>query len=186
MPRYTKHSSPPGQVGASHHPPKQGEVVAGNLDTEQNRQEMARVMESEARGVNDEAMIVVGWALMNRMIRNNRLHVHEVWSGFAHSHGAGTGSLKLAEDVLRGTIPDPTDGVTHFYTPNRMPKKGDDTHGRDVQGGLEQVPGVLGPDNRPIQNYRPGWANSFIQKHVPSVPELQFKFYEQPGIGYVH
>ena len=34
-----------------------------------------------------------------------------------------------------------------------MPKEGESTKGYDIDGGLEQTPGL------PKKNYKPGWAN---------------------------
>ncbi len=85
---------------------------------------------------------------------------------------------------MTGSIADPTGGATHFYTPRIMPKKGEDTGGIDVGGGLESVAGVTG-NGKPVQSYRPSWALSFDRQIVANVPEASFKFHRQPGNGRV-
>ena len=90
----------------------------------------------------------------------------------------------IAQGIMTGSIADPTAGATHFYTPRIMPKKGEDTDGIDVGGGLETVPDVT-DNGKPVQNYRPSWALSFDRRIVANVPEASFKFYRQPGTGHV-
>jgi hypothetical protein len=150
-----------------------------------NVQELARVMVTEAGGESEAAQIAVGWCLKNRMIRNGTAEVDRVWSpAFRHGKAATATALADAAAVLHGSTADPTDGATHFYTPLAMPKAGDATDGIDVGGGLETVPGVT-QGGKPIQNYAPAFALSFTQKTVAGVPEKTFKFYQQPGSGYV-
>ena len=156
---------------------------------EQNVRDLARVMTSEAGGKPGEAaQIAVGWCLRNRMMRNGADRVRQVWSpAFTHRAALTSMALRDAAGILDGTIPDPTDGATHFYTPQAMPKEGGSVAGRDVGGGLESVVGVVvkrgGP---PVRNYRPAWSLRFVRKPTPEVPEQFFKFYRQPGTGHVH
>ena len=90
-----------------------------------------------------------------------------------------------ARGVLSGTVPDPTGGSTHFYTPQAMPKSGESTKNRDVGGGLETVASVVDDDGKPVQNYQPGWVPGMTQQVVPGVDESVFKFYRQGGDGHV-
>lgn len=119
------------------------------------------------------------------MTRNGTDDVERVWRpAFQHRALATIMTLKDAAGILNGSIPDPTGGATHFYTPEIMPKPGDSTSGVDVEGGLESVPGVARA-GKPIQNYAPSFALTFTPKPMPSIPEKTFKFYRQPGSGHV-
>ena len=155
--------------------------------SKRNVQDLARVMATEAGGAPGETgQIAVGWCLRNRMIRNHTDDVREVWRpAFQHRAPATIMTLKDAASILAGSIPDPTHGATHFYTPAIMPKKGDKTDGVDVGGGLELVPGVT-RNGKPIKNYAPAFALTFTPRPVPTIPERTFKFYQQPGSGHVH
>ncbi len=154
--------------------------------SKRNVQDLARVMATEAGGLPGEtAQIAVGWCLRNRMTRNGTDDVEKVWHpAFQHRAPATIMTLKDAAGILNGSVPDPTNGATHFYTPAIMPKKGDKIGGVDVGGGLELVPGVT-RDGEPIENYAPAFALTFTPKPVPTIPEKTFKFYQQPGSGHV-
>lgn len=149
-----------------------------------NVHDLARVITTEAGGEGEAAMVAVGWTLRTRMLRDVVPSIHAAWGGYQHGHPATSTATRIATGIMAGTIPDPTNGATHFYTPRIMPKKGDTTSGIDVSGGLENVPGVKN-GGRPVQNYRPGWTLTFEQKIVSTVPEAAFKFYKQPGTGHV-
>ena len=151
-----------------------------------NVQDLARVMATEAGGAPGEtAQIAVGWCLKNRMVRNGTDDVEKVWRpAFQHRAPATIMTQRDAVAILNGSIPDPTKGATHFYTPVIMPKKGDKTAGIDVSGGLELVPGVT-RDGKPIESYAPGFALTFTPKPVSTIPEKTFKFFQQPGSGHV-
>lgn len=141
---------------------------------------------TEAGGVGETAQIAVGWTVRNRMARNGATHVDQAWRGYQHRKAPTAAALVIAAGILHGKIPDPTDGATHFYTPEIMPKIGEDTTGIDVAGGLESVPGVQNHTGNPVQNYRPGFAAHFMPRPVTGIPEAKFKFYRQPGTGHVH
>jgi hypothetical protein len=155
--------------------------------TARNVHDLARVMVTEAGGSPGEsAQIAVGWCLKNRMIRNGTDNVERVWSpAFQHRKAATAMALHDAAGILAGTIADPTAGATHFYTPSIMPKEGESTEGIDVSGGLESVPGVTDGQGKPVKNYAPGFSLTFTPKPIAGVPERTFKFYQQPGSGYV-
>ncbi|MHB8272180.1 hypothetical protein [Bradyrhizobium sp.] len=145
---------------------------------------LAKVMVTEALGVGEPAMTAVGWTLRNRMLRKGTTHVDHAWRGYQHGKAATSIAIKIATGILNGTIPDPTDGAIHFYTPKIMPKEGDATDGYDVSGGLESVDGVK-RENKPIKNYRPGFASVYERKYVRDVPEVDFKFYKSLGTHHV-
>ncbi len=149
-----------------------------------NVYDLARVITTEAGGEGEAAMVAVGWTLRTRMLRDVVPSIHAAWGRYQHGHPATSTATTIATEIMAGTISDPTGGATHFYTPRIMPKKGDPTTGIDVSGGLESVLGVK-DGGRPVQNYRPGWTLTFEQKIVSTVPEATFKFYKQPGTGYV-
>ena len=65
-----------------------------------------------------------------------------------------------------------------------MPKEGELAGGRDIRGGLESTPGVL-KAGLAVRNYRPSWANEFVEVQVPGVALSDFRFFRQPGNGYV-
>ena len=152
-----------------------------------NVHDLSRVMVTEAGGApGEKAQIAVGWCLKNRMVRNGTDNVERVWSpAFQHRKAATAMALQDAAGILAGTIPDPTAGATHFYTPSIMPKEGESTQGVDVGGGLESVPGVTDSTGKPAKNYAPSFALTFTPKPVEGIPERTFKFYQQPGSGYV-
>ena len=140
---------------------------------------------TEAGGETEAAPTAVGWALQNRMLRNQANSVERVWRpAFQHYKHPTALAVHLATGILDGSIADPTAAATHFYTPRIMPKKGETTVGVDVAGGLETTPGVVGDDGKPVQIYRPSFA-SWPQSSVVGVPEASFKFFRKPGVGHV-
>ena len=158
---------------------------SGPALAQRNIHDLARVITTEAGGENQAAQTAVGWALRNRMTRNETDNVERVWTpAFQHQKPAAALAIQLATGILNGTTTDPTGGATHFYTPKTMPKKGDPTTHRDVDGGLESTPGALDRHGHPVQNYRPSFAR-WPQCFVTGVPEATFKFYRKQGDGHV-
>ncbi|MDG6094280.1 cell wall hydrolase [Acetobacter sp. AN02] len=130
-------------------PEATGAAASGSEDiaTLPNINDLAAVISAESKGLIDShpnAPFAVGWTLKNRMRRNGISSVRQAWRGYAHSGRLDNRTLAIAHSILEGTTPDPTDGATHFYTPQIMPKEGESTSGADVGGGLELVPGVTG------------------------------------------
>ncbi len=82
-------------------------------------------------------MTAVGWTVRNRMARNKTAVVRDAWRGYQHGKPATDVARQIARDILGGAIADPTQGATHFYSPGILPKKGQETKGLDVGGGLE-------------------------------------------------
>ncbi len=150
-----------------------------------NETDLAKLIVTESGGLSRVTQTAVGWTVRNRMIRNGTAQVDHAWHGYQHGKAPTAAAILIAKGILDGTIPDPTDGATHFYTPKIMPKEGEDTTGVDVSGGLESVPGVVDDDGKAVKNYRPGFASTFTEKTVPGVPPAIFKFYQQPGNGHV-
>ncbi len=103
-----------------------------NEDTRrQNVADMTQVIYNEARGEGRLAMIAVGHTIHNRMLRNRLARVDEVWRGYNHRSVSGepqsSPEFRMARDVatgiLNGSVADPTDGATHYYSPKSAPKK---------------------------------------------------------------
>lgn len=160
---------------------------AADMRLNRNIHELAALIMTESGGQGPLAETAVGWVVMNRMKRNGVASVDRVWNpAFRHGKAPHAGELAIARGIFSGKTADPTRGATHFYTPQAMPKDGDDTTGRDVGGGLETVAGVVDDDGKPVRNYRPGWVAGMTQQIVAGVPESIFKFYRQGGTGHVH
>ncbi|MCX7382546.1 MAG: cell wall hydrolase [Alphaproteobacteria bacterium] len=169
-------------------------------ERERNIKDLTRIIYHEAGGESGLAQVAVGWVVVNRTRRNRTAAVEDVAAGFARSRIEPDLSKKendvvrtIATAILDGLVPDPTNGATQFYTPRRMPKEGQPVGKSDVRGGLESVSGVLGAQDRPVRNYRPGWPDSrlpsgkpaFTEVAVPGVPVASFRFFRAAGDGHV-
>ena len=161
------------------HAGQQTTMETEGLLTPENIEDLARVIASEARGLNDTAQAMVGWTVVNRMKRQNLTRVSEVWDQYAHGHFSTATSKRIADNILSVCALDISQGATHFYTPSIMPKEGESSSGFDISGGLETVPGVT-KNGKPVQNYRPRWAKGSAAIRVPGVQEKDFKFYRVP------
>ncbi len=136
-------------------------------------------------------MIAAVHNIKNRMLRNRDKRVAEDWQGYNHKPYAADPSGELSEfrkaqeiavGVLNGTLADPTNGATHFYSPQSMRKEGEPVKREDIGGGLEDVPGVHARhSSQHVRNYRPVWSitPSFTQNTVPGILDREFKFYKQ-------
>ncbi len=155
---------------------------------EQNVRNMATVMWQEARGQGTLAMTAVGFTLRNRLARSGEVGIADVWRGY--NHGAVPGGLqpddaaawaiaqRTARDIIDSKLTDPTQGATHFYTPNKMPvENGTIKPTDDIGGGLEDVPGSVSDDGQHHKTYRPRFSVEYPQITVPGIPEPLFKFY---------
>ncbi len=150
-----------------------------SLLSQENVNDLARTMISEAGGENETAQAMVGWVVINRMKKDHSEQVSSVWAhgNFAHSHMATGMSLHLSERILSGDAIDISQGATHFYSPKSMPKEGDALSSRiDTRGGLESVPGVT-KNGRATRNYRPRWATTSHNIRVPGIQDKDFKFF---------
>ncbi len=150
---------------------------------ETNVEDLARIIISEAGGGSDAEKTMVGQVLMNRLHRAPpNWTVKQVWGAFAHRTSPTKAERELAHRIINGTEPDISQGATHFYSPNRMPKKGDSTRGADVGGGLEWS---VAPNGNKINNYRPGFAAQFPSVDIPGVDSKNFRVFRQIGNGLV-
>ena len=147
------------------------------LDTVDNVHTLAGILQSEASVGNVSEQSAVGWTVLNRMMRNGTERVSDVAGAYSTTQPPTAGMLRLAEDLLKGNISDPTDGATHFYSPRRMPKEGQTTTGFDVGGGLELVPPLK------EKNYRPSWAAAFMPAIVSDTRPHVYKFHRATGNG---
>jgi len=150
-------------------------------NNEENVKWLAKVIMSEASIGNSEERTAVGYVVLNRMKRNGENKVEEVVkpNKFAYNQEPTKEIEELARGILKCTVADNSGGATHFYSPQAMPKEGDDTTGYDIGGGLEKVAGVS------KKNYRPGWAGEGKYPRVPvgGAVDKRFKFHRQPGSG---
>lgn len=132
---------------------------------------------SEASTRNDAERSSVGFTVLNRMRRNGTARVKDVSSAYSHDQTPAPWAISLATKILKKQLSDPTNGATHFYSPSRMPKEGENTAGFDVGGGLEHS------GNLKKKNYRPSYAKTFSAASIPGVREEGFKFWRAPGNG---
>lgn len=147
------------------------------LDTEENIDELARIITSEASVGNDIERASVGFTVLNRMLRNGTTRVSDVSSAFSDNQPPRADAVSLATKILRGELPDPTTDATHFYSPRYMPKVGEPTTGYDTSGGQEQT-GKLKK-----KNYKPEYTKTYIRVKIPGVNDERFKFWREPGNG---
>ncbi len=163
-----------------------GWLVLGTLagcrsawNTDDNAWALGKILTSEAGRyvANDAERRAVAYSVLNRMDHNGTTRVTDEWDAYAHGRVPSSESLDLARDVLTCSVADDSRGATHFYSPQSMPKEGEDTSGYDVGGGLEWTPGL---DER---NYRPSWSVEFPRCYVPGAVQRRFEFYRVPGNG---
>ena len=170
------------------------------LDTLDNEKDLSQLLYSEAGGQGYDSMVAVGWVVRNRMQRDGKTKVSDVWGNHAFAHGKTTSkdSDKAAKAVLSGKPDDdPTKGATHFYSPDGMPlyeppppnvsakdwqKKQQATYKKyDIGGGPDDRVGAGGK-----LHYRPSFANSKDFESVRSIKGVDdgyFRFYRQKGNG---
>lgn len=159
-------------------PTKKGSSTPQEELLQQNINDLARVISSEARGVNSTEQAMVGWTIVNRMKKRSATRVSAVWNGYSHSHSPDYSSIQIATGILTGKAVDISQGATHFYSPGTMPKEGEATVGFDVRGGLEEVPGIT-RNGRPVKSYRPLWALSEDEIKVPGTNSFDFRFFRE-------
>lgn len=115
--------------------PEVGSGPSGQLpapqksQTEQNATDLAKLMVTEAGGTTAVAMTAVGWTVRNRMVRNGRSDVSDVWTAYRHGKDATPDALRIARGILDGSIPDPRTAprISILRTPCRkraMKRKG--------------------------------------------------------------
>ncbi|MGE8098135.1 cell wall hydrolase [Pseudomonas fluorescens] len=114
--------------------------------TDKDRDILARTLWGEARGEGLAGQIAVAWTIRNRVNDGKtnswwgegyagvclKLYQFSCWNksdpNFAHLSGAKpipagqfAQAQKAADQVIAGTVPDPTGGATHYYA-TTMPK----------------------------------------------------------------
>lgn len=114
--------------------------------TERERDILARTLWGEARGESLTGQIAVAWTIRNRVVDGNtkswwgegyagvclKPWQFSCWNkndrNYAYLSGAKpipaaqyAQALKAADQVMTGTVPDPTGGATHYYA-TTMPK----------------------------------------------------------------
>ena len=134
-------------------PSRLGQIIGGaragvaKVDAD-NLNRMAGILQAEAGSDRDKpAMEGIGHTILNRMQRNGTALVADVAGGYARPKPPREDTVALARQVFDRTSVDPTGGATHFYSPQTMPKEGQQTRG-DVGGGLEAVEGVTLEDGQ--------------------------------------
>ncbi len=159
----------------------------GRWNSKQNIQDLARVVMSEASVGNQAEQSAVAYTILNRMKRNKKNQVQDVWGKYAHNQSPSQKILDFSRDILSCKIADNSAGATHFYSPKQMPPEGkcpkkDFPHCSykgvtyDVSGGVEHIPGHIG-------NYRPGFANDSRYDYVDiaKARDWYYKFYRPLG-----
>jgi hypothetical protein len=127
---------------------------------------LARCVMSEAWISNKAEQIAIGFAC-----QRNRKH--------ASNQRPTVAITRLAEDILRWKIPDPTGEANHWYSPFSMPKDAQSSQCKrpvgtgimDCSGGLESVCGSR-------KNYKPNWAIASKQIRVSNVRDCYYKFFK--------
>ncbi|MCX6666129.1 MAG: cell wall hydrolase, partial [Euryarchaeota archaeon] len=111
------------------------------------------IMSEASIGVQQE-QIAVGWCVLNRLHNESFGETMEavVKNGFAWNQEPTQQIKNLANDLLEGIQPDPTDGALYFFSPRSMPKDGENTQGYDVEGRIHIIPGTS------YKVYFPSWA----------------------------
>jgi hypothetical protein len=126
---------------------------------------------SEASVGNDTERAAVGFTVLNRMKDGGITSVDQVWNAYAHNQTPTTQIVALSQQLLAGQRSDITEGSTHFYSPQSMPKEGQSTTGFDVGGGLESVPPLS------VRTYAPSWVNTMRLVVIDGVRPSFYKFY---------
>ncbi|MCK4364435.1 MAG: cell wall hydrolase [Thermoplasmatales archaeon] len=98
---------------------------------------LSRAIMSEASVGTQQEQIAVGWCVLNRFNDGRFGDSLEgvIYDGFAYNQQPTQQIKELANEILKGLHPDPTDGAVFFFSPRSMPKEGENTTGYDVGGG---------------------------------------------------
>lgn len=73
------------------------------LATAENVEALARIIQSEAAGV-ENARAAVGWTVRNRMVRNGATRVTDEQRAYAHSARATDETRQIARAILDGSM----------------------------------------------------------------------------------
>lgn len=109
---------------------------------EANVADLAAILFTEARTTGRPAMVAIGHTVLNRMKAASTRSVRAVWDAYGHPPIPTAGlapfdlrtrdaALQTARDLLDGTVPDPTAGAVHFFSPLAMPKDAESVRGLD-------------------------------------------------------
>jgi hypothetical protein len=142
------------------------------IGSDENIASLSAVLMSEASVGNDAERTSVGFTVLNRLKNAGQTSVHQVWNAYAHNQSPTEEMMELARQLLAGQRADITDGSTHFYSPQSMPKEGQVTAGFDVGGGLELVPPLR------ARTFAPSWTKTMKFVDIPGVRPSFFKFYK--------
>lgn len=115
---------------------------------------LAKALTSEASTGTQTEKIAVAYCIINRYHKGGFGDSIQdvVKNDFAYDLEPNENCTRLSTQILIGAWSDYSNGSFYFFSPMRMPQKGDDTTGIDIAGGLHTVPGTN------EEAYFPGWA----------------------------
>ncbi len=108
--------------------------------TTANVDALAVIIESEMGEGNASEKEAIAWAVRNQMIRSGVKEVAAARDAFGDASGSAAtpGSKAMAERILKLPMSgDPTGGGIKWFSPKRMPKKGEACSGIDCRGGVK-------------------------------------------------
>ena len=79
---------------------------------------LAKIIQTEANGLDKATMTAVGCVVHNRMLRNHSSAVADERHAFQDFRSPTDQALSVARDIIDGGQDDTTKGATHFYTPH--------------------------------------------------------------------
>ena len=145
--------------------------------TTQNVNDLAQIITSEMSIGNSTEQKAIAWAVRNQMIRMNVASVAKARDQFndAHNQSATSNTKNIAEDILKKNMSnDITNGAIKWFSPRKMPKKGESCKNYDCSGGLITVTDNQG--NK--QNvYAPGFHKTMTDVPLSSVREWFLRLY---------
>lgn len=165
------------------------EMYMEHFGFEMNESSMATILQSEIFAVGNEIeRAVVAWCVHNRMRRNGISLVDLLFDKgipFNRSQRA-TRECKdwIWYEFYSGMTPDLTNGATHYYSPQKMPKPGDEKKkgfkGKDTRGGIVETPSVG-------EHYSPEWTKTkaFSEIKIEGVRPALLRVYKKRGSGEV-
>jgi hypothetical protein len=134
---------------------------------------LATALMSEASVGTNAERVAVAWTIFNRVnspiFPNTICAVTNQHAQYANNQAPTQEFLDLAESLIANPGTDPTEGATYFFSPRSMPKKGDDTTGYDIDGGLHDVAGI----DKKV--YFPSWTST--KEYVGDIPGVRPAYY---------
>ncbi|WP_437991230.1 eCIS core domain-containing protein [Sorangium sp. So ce145] len=134
--------------------------------TSANVKALARIIDSEMKEGNATERTAIAWAVRNQMARLGTGSVATARAHFGDASGmAGSASaVAIAGAVLQLPMSnDITGGAIKWFSPKRMPKKGESCAGYDCGGGLITVSDLSGASK---EVYGPAWIKSMTKASV--------------------